>query len=113
MSSIGFGAPVREKIVKGQQGGAKAKALGPMDVEHTDLISYGLIPEFIGRFPIIVTLQELQEAELMKVRQPSFFPPQGRGRRVPMEASFFSNICAISNHAMVAAARLLSVRIGS
>lgn len=66
-SSIGFGAPVREKHIKGQ-GGQRIESTGPLEVEHTDLISYGLIPEFTGRFPVIVTLQELNEEELVRVR---------------------------------------------
>ena len=37
------------------------------DVEPRDLLSYGLIPEFIGRLPIIATLEELQEQDLVKV----------------------------------------------
>jgi len=36
-------------------------------VEPDDLIKYGLIPEFIGRLPIIATLEELSEEELIKV----------------------------------------------
>jgi len=36
-------------------------------VEPDDLIKYGLIPEFIGRFPVIATLQELGEEELMRI----------------------------------------------
>ncbi len=36
-------------------GGAGSAAL--LRVEQTDLINYGLIPEFVGRFPVISTLQ--------------------------------------------------------
>ncbi|GAB6066529.1 ATP-dependent Clp protease ATP-binding subunit ClpX [Aquifex pyrophilus] len=36
-------------------------------VEPDDLIKFGMIPEFIGRFPVIATLQELTEEELMRV----------------------------------------------
>ena len=32
-----------------------------------DLIKFGIIPEFIGRFPIIAALEELTESELVKV----------------------------------------------
>eukprot|EP00873_Tetraselmis_striata_P013957 jgi/Tetstr1/434221/TSEL_023332.t1 len=66
-SSIGFGAPVREKFAKVSQDAATAATTAPLDVEHTDLISYGLIPEFTGRFPVIVALQALNDAELINV----------------------------------------------
>jgi ATP-dependent Clp protease ATP-binding subunit ClpX len=36
-------------------------------VEPDDLIKYGLIPEFIGRLPVITTLQELGEEELVRI----------------------------------------------
>lgn len=36
-------------------------------IEPKDLLSYGLIPEFVGRLPIIATLEELDEASLVKV----------------------------------------------
>ena len=36
-------------------------------VEPDDLIKFGMIPEFIGRFPVIATLQELTEEELMRI----------------------------------------------
>jgi len=70
-SSIGFGAPIREKMTS-NTGSATASGkpiVGPLDIEHKDLISYGLIPEFTGRFPVIVTLQELNESELIQVMQ--------------------------------------------
>ena len=36
-------------------------------LEPEDLIKYGLIPEFIGRMPIIATLDELDESSLVKI----------------------------------------------
>ena len=36
-------------------------------LEPEDLIKYGLIPEFIGRMPIIATLDELNEESLIKI----------------------------------------------
>ena len=36
-------------------------------VEPQDLIKYGLIPEFVGRFPVIVTLNELTEDDLVRI----------------------------------------------
>ncbi len=40
---------------------------GPLQVEPEDLLSYGLIPEFVGRLPVICSLQELSEQELVRV----------------------------------------------
>ncbi len=37
------------------------------DVEPHDLLRFGLIPEFIGRLPVIATLEELDEAALMQI----------------------------------------------
>lgn len=37
------------------------------EVEPTDLVKYGLIPEFIGRLPMIATLEELDEEALVKI----------------------------------------------
>lgn len=36
-------------------------------VESSDLIAYGLIPEFVGRFPILVSLSALTEDQLVQV----------------------------------------------
>lgn len=36
-------------------------------VESSDLIAYGLIPEFVGRFPILVSLSALSEDQLVQV----------------------------------------------
>ena len=59
-SSIGFGAKV--KSYKELTTSELMKSLEP-----EDLIKYGLIPEFIGRMPIIATLDELNEASLIKI----------------------------------------------
>jgi ATP-dependent Clp protease ATP-binding subunit ClpX len=37
------------------------------DVEPEDLIKYGLIPEFVGRLPVVATLDELDEAALVSI----------------------------------------------
>ena len=60
-SSIGFSAVVKAK--------EDQKAVGEVltDVEPTDLVKYGLIPEFIGRLPVIATLDELDEAALIQI----------------------------------------------
>ena len=59
-SSIGFGA--RVKSFKEQPLSETMKMLEP-----EDLIKYGLIPEFIGRMPIIATLDDLDEKSLVKI----------------------------------------------
>ena len=59
-SSIGFGA----EIV-----GAEEKKTGDIlkDVEPSDLVKYGLIPEFIGRLPVLATLEDLDEDALVTI----------------------------------------------
>ena len=59
-SSIGFGAKVKD--YKEQPLSEIMKQLEP-----EDLIKYGLIPEFIGRMPIIATLDDLDEKSLVKI----------------------------------------------
>jgi ATP-dependent Clp protease ATP-binding subunit ClpX len=58
---IGFGAEVRSKDNRKEIG----KAL--RDVQPEDLIKYGLIPEFVGRLPVVATLEELDEAALIQI----------------------------------------------
>jgi len=60
-SGIGFGAKLKSKDNKEDIG----KLLG--DVEPEDLIKYGLIPEFIGRLPVVATLEELDEDALVQI----------------------------------------------
>ncbi|MCL2658318.1 MAG: ATP-dependent Clp protease ATP-binding subunit ClpX [Betaproteobacteria bacterium] len=57
---IGFSAQV-----KSRDGRDVSETL--RDVEPEDLIKYGLIPEFIGRLPVVATLQELDEAALIEI----------------------------------------------
>ena len=40
-----------------------------IDLEPEDLLNYGLIPEFVGRLPIVTTLTDLDEESLMKILQ--------------------------------------------
>ena len=61
-SSIGFGAEVKNTDDK--KTGEWMKSLEP-----EDLLKYGLIPEFIGRLPIIATLEDLDEKSLIKILQ--------------------------------------------
>ncbi|MHC8471249.1 ATP-dependent protease ATP-binding subunit ClpX [Plesiomonas shigelloides] len=62
-TGIGFGAQVKGKDDK----------IGLSDlftqVEPEDLIKFGLIPEFIGRLPVVATLTELDEAALIQILQ--------------------------------------------
>ena len=58
---IGFGAKVKSSEHKMDL----SKLLH--DVEPEDLIKFGLIPEFVGRLPVVATLEELDEAALVKI----------------------------------------------
>ena len=60
-SGIGFVADVREPNAR-QHGSDLFH-----DVEPEDLIKYGLIPEFVGRLPVVATLDELDESALMQI----------------------------------------------
>ncbi|MBD1159007.1 ATP-dependent Clp protease ATP-binding subunit ClpX [Pelagibacterales bacterium SAG-MED19] len=61
-TSIGFGADVKNTQEK--KTGEWMKGLEP-----EDLLKYGLIPEFIGRLPMIATLEDLDEKSLIKILQ--------------------------------------------
>lgn len=58
---IGFSAEVKTKD--------ESKNVGQLfaEVESEDLIKYGLIPEFVGRLPIVATLEELDEQALIQI----------------------------------------------
>jgi ATP-dependent Clp protease ATP-binding subunit ClpX len=60
-TGIGFVAEVRSRT--------KALNVGKIltDVEPEDLVKFGLIPEFVGRLPVVATLEELDEAALIKI----------------------------------------------
>ncbi len=59
-SAMGFGADVRDNDERG---------VGEvfMDLEPEDLLKFGLIPEFVGRLPVIATLQDLDEDALITI----------------------------------------------
>ncbi|MBL8806615.1 MAG: ATP-dependent Clp protease ATP-binding subunit ClpX [Rhodospirillales bacterium] len=61
-TSIGFGADVR---------GPDERTTGQIlkDVEPEDLLKFGLIPEFIGRLPVVATLNDLSEDALVDILQ--------------------------------------------
>ncbi|MBS0549742.1 MAG: ATP-dependent Clp protease ATP-binding subunit ClpX [Proteobacteria bacterium] len=59
-TSIGFGAEVR---------GPEDRRTGEIlrDLEPEDLLRYGLIPEFVGRLPVVATLEDLDESALVEI----------------------------------------------
>ena len=59
-TSIGFGAEVR---------GPEDRRTGEIlrDLEPEDLLRYGLIPEFVGRLPVVATLEDLDEGALVEI----------------------------------------------
>jgi ATP-dependent Clp protease ATP-binding subunit ClpX len=59
-TSIGFGAQIKD---------GEEKTLGEIykQVQPEDLLKYGLIPEFVGRLPVITALEDLSEEALVKV----------------------------------------------
>jgi ATP-dependent Clp protease ATP-binding subunit ClpX len=59
-SGIGFGASIDSKIE--QSAGDTF-----LDVEPEDLVKFGLIPELVGRLPVVATLQELDEETLIQI----------------------------------------------
>jgi ATP-dependent Clp protease ATP-binding subunit ClpX len=59
-ASIGFGADVRSLDTRNATETLKG-------VEPEDLVKFGLIPEFVGRLPVLATLQELDEAALTEI----------------------------------------------
>ena len=58
--AIGFGA-AEQKTGNGERG------TGSSDVRPEDLVKFGLIPEFTGRLPVITTMKELSEDDLVRV----------------------------------------------
>lgn len=60
-TSIGFGAELKSEEQKVTEGQLLAQ------VEPEDLIKFGLIPEFIGRLPVVATLSELNEEALIQI----------------------------------------------
>ncbi len=60
-AGIGFGATVKDKNSQATLSDTFRK------VEPQDLTKYGLIPEFIGRLPVVATLTELDESALVEI----------------------------------------------
>ncbi len=59
-AGIGFGAEVSDKAEREEKDRLS-------DVQSSDLVKFGIIPELIGRLPIVTTLQPLDEAALIKI----------------------------------------------
>ena len=59
-TSIGFGADVKESESRGV-----GELLGELEPE--DLLKFGLIPEFVGRLPVLATLEDLDEEALITI----------------------------------------------
>ena len=62
---LGFGVKATETRIKVKVDSEKGKLLSKVQPE--DLLHFGLIPEFVGRLPIIATLEELDEEALIRV----------------------------------------------
>ena len=62
--AIGFGTDA-DDAAKGK--GEKAGEINALDVRPEDLVKFGLIPEFTGRLPIITSMSELTEDDLVRV----------------------------------------------
>ena len=60
-SGIGFGAEVKSEADRGTIGETLRS------VEPEDLVRYGLIPEFVGRLPVVATLSELDNDALIRI----------------------------------------------
>ena len=60
-SGIGFGADIKSKTEQ------DSMSLFLKDLEPEDLVKYGLIPEFVGRLPVVATLEELDEDALVTI----------------------------------------------
>ena len=58
-STLGFGADIKTKA-------EKSKGIY-REIIHQDFVKYGMVPEFVGRMPIIAVLDELDEESLIKI----------------------------------------------
>ena len=80
--SIGFGASVKAPD--------DSRSFGEVirDIEAEDLVRYGLIPEFVGRLPVVATLQELDEDALVRIlTEPKNALTKQYGRLFEMESA--------------------------
>jgi len=93
-SSMGFGNPVRAALESPNKSAVHAQHYSDamLKAEQRDLILYGLIPEFVGRFPVLCSLGMLDEDELTRVLT------EPRNALMKQYASMFSR-CDASFHA--------------
>lgn len=81
-TGIGFNAEVHSKEATANVGEIL------LDVEPEDLVKYGLIPEFVGRLPVVATLEELDEHALVRIlTEPKNAITKQYGRMFEMEGS--------------------------
>lgn len=64
--AIGFGAAI-ENGAKSTEKNSNKTETSPLDVRPEDLVKFGLIPEFTGRLPVITTMRDLTEDDLVRV----------------------------------------------
>ena len=74
-SGIGFGADVSSKENR------RDIAMVLRDVQPEDLIKFGLIPEFVGRLPVVATLSELDELALIEILTQPKMPCSSSSRK--------------------------------
>lgn len=93
---IGFGAPISDRGAKGKEldifknsqpdvrddNAERDKLLSK--VEARDLVEFGMIPEFVGRLPVVVSLHSLDEDSLVKILT------EPRNALVPQYQALFS-----------------------
>ena len=59
-SSVGFGADVKSKS-------DRQKEIAEQEITHQDLVKFGMIPELVGRLPVVTALEALDKDTLIKV----------------------------------------------
>ncbi|MBE6797147.1 MAG: ATP-dependent Clp protease ATP-binding subunit ClpX [Ruminococcaceae bacterium] len=59
-SSVGFGADIKSKS-------ERAKEIASEEITHQDLVKFGMIPELVGRLPVVTMLEALDKDTLIKV----------------------------------------------
>lgn len=59
-SSVGFGADIKSKS-------ERAKEIASEEITHQDLVKFGMIPELVGRLPVVTALEGLDKDTLIKV----------------------------------------------
>ena len=65
--AIGFGAAPTSSDAPTSQTAKPDSEINPQDVRPEDLVKFGLIPEFTGRLPVITTMKDLSEDDLVRI----------------------------------------------